>query len=249
LTRTVRDAARYLDVVSGPHPDDLDSLDAPAGGFERELDDLPPVRRIGLSLDLGYASVEDEVKDLVATAARSIADEAGAELTSVPPLFQDPFPTWAVIASAGDAALHATWTDEQREMAERGYIAFGAQGYALTAVQYADALQERHQLNRRINGFFADFDLLLTPAAPTTAWPAKGPTPQSIGGKAASPAAAVAFTYPFNITGHPAASVPAGLAANGLPVGLQVVGPRFRDSLVLQAAAAFEKAVGWDFPD
>lgn len=248
LARTVRDAARYLDVVAGPHPDDMEALDAPSTSFEATLDRLPRLRRIGLSMDLGYAAVDPAVRSLVVAAADALAKAAGAELVEVAPPFENPIRTWVVIAASGDAALHATWTDEQKALAEPGYLAFGRQAAAFSATDYAEAVQERHQLNRTLSRFFERHDLLLTPTMPVTAWPAHGPMPSVIDGRDVGPIGAIAFTFPFNITGHPAASVPAGIAPDGLPTALQIIGPRFNDALVLQASAAYEAARPWPFP-
>ena len=111
----------------------------------------------------------------------------------------------------------------------------------ITAIQ-----QLRAQLNAGLEKLFDEFDLLLTPAMPTEAFAAEGPPPSEIDGQPIPLLGAVAFTYPFNFSGHPAATVPAGLTPNGLPAGLQIVAPRHQDSLVLQAAFAYEKAMPWD---
>jgi aspartyl-tRNA(Asn)/glutamyl-tRNA(Gln) amidotransferase subunit A len=99
--------------------------------------------------------------------------------------------------------------------------------------------------------FFDRFDLLVTPTMPTEAFAAKGPPPAEVDGHPISLLGAVAFTYPFNFSGHPAATVRAGLTGSGLPAGLQIVGPRHRDDRVLQAAYLFEQASPWNdhWPD
>jgi aspartyl-tRNA(Asn)/glutamyl-tRNA(Gln) amidotransferase subunit A len=109
----------------------------------------------------------------------------------------------------------------------------------------------RRQLNAVLADFFTEFDLLLTPTMPTEAFAAKGPPPTEIDGQPISLLGAVAFTYPFNLAGLPAATVRAGMTAGGLPVGLQIIGPKYRDDRVLQAAHAFEQARPWDheWPD
>ena len=90
---------------------------------------------------------------------------------------------------------------------------------------------------------FGNYDLLLTPTLPTEAFAAAGPVPLTLYGEKFVP---IAMTYPFNFSGHPAASVPAGLTDAGLPCGLQIVGPRFGDALVLRASLAYEEARPWD---
>ena len=99
-----------------------------------------------------------------------------------------------------------------------------------------------------MTGFFSEYDLLLTPTVACTAFPKEGPPPREIDGRSVTPAGYLPFTPAFNVTGHPAASLPAGLASNGLPVGLQVVAPRHHDQLLLSVSAAFEAACPWQFP-
>ena len=116
---------------------------------------------------------------------------------------------------------------------------------SFTLPDLVEANETRTRLNQVLWGLFETYDLLLTPSTPTEAFGAKGPPPTEIEGATITLLWAVAFTYPFNLSGHPAASVPAGLTGNGLPVGLQIVGPRHRDDLVLQAAWAYEQERPW----
>jgi aspartyl-tRNA(Asn)/glutamyl-tRNA(Gln) amidotransferase subunit A len=104
----------------------------------------------------------------------------------------------------------------------------------------------RTKLNQSLLKIFDRFDLFLTPTMPTEAFAAKGPPPVEINGHPIPLLGAVAFTYPFNLSGHPAATVRVGLTKKGLPAGLQIVGPRHRDDLVLQAAYAYEQECPWN---
>jgi len=104
----------------------------------------------------------------------------------------------------------------------------------------------RTKLNQSLLKIFDCFDLFLTPTMPTEAFAAKGPPPVEINGHPIPLLGAVAFTYPFNLSGHPAATVRVGLTKKGLPAGLQIVGPRHRDDLVLQAAYAYEQKCPWN---
>jgi len=249
VSRTVRDAARYLDICAGPHPNDLDALDAPPGAYEAAtLAPAPRLKRIAWSADLGFAPVDPEVRRIAGEAGRALAEAVGAELVEANPGFADPIDTWFTIAAPGDARAVAAMTEEQRALLERGFLAWADQATRITAVMLAEALEARHQLNRAMTAFFQTYDLLLTPTVPCTAFLAGGPPPTEIDGQAVTPAGFVAFTSPFNTTGHPAASLPAGLASDGLPVGLQVVAPRHADALVLAASAAYEAARPWRWP-
>ena len=249
VSRTVRDAARYLDVVAGPHPDDLDSMDSPPGGFEAAVLGPPPsIRRVGWSADLGYAAVDQEVRRIAADAAHRLAEALGAELVEADPGFPNPGADWAAIAAPGDTWFLDSLTAEQKAVMEPGFLAFASGGRKITGTRYVAALAARHQLNRTINAYLAEYELLLTPAVAVTAFGAQGPPPAVIDGRAVAPFEYTPFTYPMNMTGHPAASLPAGRDSGGLPVGLQVVGPRHADALVLAVAAAFEAAHPWEWP-
>lgn len=249
LARCVRDGARYLDAVAGPHPDDLVSLDAPAGHYEAAVvGPMPRLRRLAWSSDLGYAAVDPEVAAIARAAAARLAEAVGAELVEAHPGFADPMATWTTIGVPGDTVLVDSLSEERQALLEPGFVRFAELGRAITAAQYHEALQARHLLNRCVNAFFEDHDLLLTPTVAAKAFPAEGPPPKAVAGQKVGPAGFLPFTYPFNVTGHPAASVPAGLTSEGMPAGLQIVGPRFADALVLAASAAFEATGGWPRP-
>ena len=109
-----------------------------------------------------------------------------------------------------------------------------------------EAQKARTDLNRVMGDLFARYDLLVTPTMPTEAFAAEGPPPSEIDGQPIPLLGVVAFTYPFNMSGHPAASLPAGFTTQALPVGLQVIGPRHRDDLVLQVSYAYEQMRPWN---
>ncbi|MCC7366637.1 MAG: amidase [Dehalococcoidia bacterium] len=249
LARTVRDAARYLDIAAGPHPDDLHSLDAPSGGFEAAARGGPPrIARIAWSRDLGYAAVVAEVADIAEKAARRLAEALGAELVPADPGFAEPMPAWLTLGAPGDAALVDSLPQAQRELLEPGYLRMSEAGRQFSAVDVANALQARHRVNRTVNRFLEEYTLLLTPTVAAPPFAAEGPPPMVIAGRDVGPAGFIPFTYPFNLTGHPAASLPAGVDGDGMPVGLQVVAPRFADALLLAVSAAYEAACPWEGP-
>jgi aspartyl-tRNA(Asn)/glutamyl-tRNA(Gln) amidotransferase subunit A len=248
IARSVRDAARYLDVAAGPHPDDPEVLDGPTGFEAAVLGPAPRLRRVAWSADLGYAAVDPEVARVARAAAERLAAAVGAELEEAAPGFGDPMDAWMTIAAAGDTYLVDSMTEEQRGLLEPGFRRFAEVGRRFTAVDVARALEERHQVNRLMTQFFERYDLLLTPTTAATAFVAEGPPPSVIGGKEVGPAGFIPYTYPFNFLGLPAASLPAGLAADGLPVGLQAVAPRFADALLLRVSAAYEAASPWRYP-
>ena len=115
----------------------------------------------------------------------------------------------------------------------------------ISGVDYAKGLKQRNIVAERVNRLFADYDVLLTPTVLLTAFEIGRNPPAYIAGQFIGSAGFSPFTYVFNLTGHPAASVPCGFAANGLPVGLHIVGKRFDDAAVLRASAAFEAVRPW----
>ena len=115
----------------------------------------------------------------------------------------------------------------------------------MTAERWGRMRERREQLNRWCADVFGRYDLLLTPTVPFDPHPAKGPFPAEVEGRKQPAASIGTFTMPFNLSWHPAGTVRAGLSNSGLPVGLQIVGPRHRDDRVLQAAWAFEQARPW----
>ncbi|MFH1135050.1 MAG: amidase family protein [Pseudomonadota bacterium] len=245
LTRTVRDAALYLDLTAGYHPRDPDSL-PPAGlSFETELDHFPRKLRIAYSPDLGYARVAREVADLCADAVRAFSD-LGHEVELWTDGLTDVAAGWAVLVNMELYSwVHRDFQAMKGRMNRTLAAALEMAG-SYTLADLITAQESRSLLNRELEGLFDRFDLLLTPTMPTTAFAAQGPPPAEIDGRPIPLLGAVAFTYPFNLSGHPAASVRAGLTSQGLPVGLQIVGPRHRDDLVLQASRAFEQARPWN---
>ena len=248
LTRTVRDAGRYLDLAAGPHPNDLHALDAPPGGYEAAtLADPPLIRRIAFSSDLGYAAVDPAVVACARQAAQDLANAIGAALVEAHPGFADPMAAWYAIGAPGDAHLLDVFGEAVAAELEPGFVAFAERARAVMGTDIAAALQTRHALNRTMTAFLDEYTVLLTPTCAALPFVAEGPPPRTIGGKDAGPAGFIPFTYPFNVTGHPAASVPAGLV-EGLPVGLQIVGPRYGDRLVLTLSAVYEAACPWGFP-
>jgi aspartyl-tRNA(Asn)/glutamyl-tRNA(Gln) amidotransferase subunit A len=247
MARTVRDSARYMDVASGPHPNDLEVLDSQGHNFEAAvLGPTPKLKRIAFSADLGYAAVEPEVVEVTRRAAQSLADCLDAELVEAGPGFPDPLNAWVTIAASGDTRLVDAMTADERALLEPGFARFAEVGRAITAVQIAESLEIRHQANRTMTAFFEQYDLLLTPTTAALPFVAEGPPPSQIAGREG--AIFIPCTYPFNFTGHPAASIPAGLSASGLPIGLQIVAPRLADALLLQVSAAFEAACPWSYP-
>lgn len=239
MSRTVEDTALMLDVLSEPDPREWAALPPPAAryaGADAGVDGL----RIAFSPELGYVDVVDaEVASAVASAAAAFED-LGAQVDRVDPGFASPREAfdrlWHAGAAAGVAALHA----ELREVLdpELARIVDGAADITAAAWLRADA--RRAELGAALGRFHEDWDLLLTPTLPIPAFEADRNVPA--GWPEPDWPSWTPFTYPFNLTQQPAATVPCGRTSGGLPIGLQIVGPRHAEARVLAAARAYEAA-------
>jgi aspartyl-tRNA(Asn)/glutamyl-tRNA(Gln) amidotransferase subunit A len=245
LTRTVEDAALYLECVAGYHPSDPESLPDSGQSFLRSVHNIPGNLRIAFSPTLGYARVQGDVMLKVEEAVRCFAD-MGHSVDLWEGSMPDVGETWSKLSDLDlYCRLHQD-LDKNREQMGRTLVRALDQAASFSVRDYLEAQKIRTELNRIMWDLFLQFDLLLTPTMPTEAFAAKGPPPGEIDGHPIPLLGAVAFTYPFNLSGHPAATVPAGFTENGLPAGLQIIGPRHRDDLVLQASYAYEKMRPWN---
>ncbi|WP_020387553.1 amidase [Kribbella catacumbae] len=242
MTRTVRDNAALLDVISGFDARDWSAMPTPARSFLEGLDDGVAGLRIAYSPDLGFVSNDGEVDALVRAAVERLAD-AGAEVTEVDPGFSDPLEAFNVLWFSGAAKVLAAYGDAVDDRVDPGLRRTAAAGSAYTASDYLDATAVRMELGRLMGEFHRRYDVLVTPTLPLTAFPVGQDVPD--GWPSPEWTSWTPYTYPFNLTQQPALSVPCGLTSAGLPVGLQVVGARHADALVLRVGQAYQSVTDW----
>ncbi|WP_206518107.1 amidase family protein [Rhodococcus sp. X156] len=244
LTRTVDDAALLMSVLAGPDPrdrhsipcDDVSWLTAPRGGIKG--------LRVAFSADWGYLAVDPAVREIAARAAQVFADDLGCEVVEADPGWEDPFEAfWSLVVA--DTDLSGMRELVRRHGHEMSPHLVELLGKPWTAEQLTDADTARKRLVNHMWRFMADYDLLLTPTLTVPAFPVHVQGPEVVDGRMVPPTAWLGFTSPINMTGQPAASVPAGFTSAGLPVGLQIVGRHLADASVLRASAAFEAAAPW----
>jgi aspartyl-tRNA(Asn)/glutamyl-tRNA(Gln) amidotransferase subunit A len=240
MTRTAADAALLLDVVSGADPRDPWAL-APSDSAVAALDAGVAGLRIAVSPTLGYVDVHPEVAAAFAAAVRVFAD-LGAHVEEADPGFADPVEAFETLWFSGAAKSIEHLGPEQRALMDPGLVAISEQGARASALDYLTAMAVRNDLGTRMGEFHRRYDLLLTPTLPIPAFAAGVEVPA--GWPHERWTTWTPFTYPFNMTQQPAASVPCGVA-EGLPVGLQIVGSRHADNAVLTAAHAFQQATDW----
>ncbi|HVB64474.1 MAG TPA: amidase [Nitrolancea sp.] len=244
LTRTVCDGALMLNVMAGPDWRDHNSLDARRLDYLAACDGDIRGLRVAWSRDLGFASIEPEVLRIVEASVDAFR-ELGCQVIEVDPGFADPWEPLSLIWATGMAAGHSDNFDQVRSLIDPGRAKVAEEGFAISGVDLTNAHNRKAQFVEQVLGFSEQFDLLLTPTVPVTAFAAGADQPGTVAGKTTSYLSWTPYTYVFNLTGQPAATVPCGFAADGLPVGLQIVGRWRDDATVLRAASAFEAARPW----
>jgi len=239
ITRTVADAALMLTVIAEPDARDWMALPYDARDYRIGLGEGVRGLRIAFSRNLGYASVDPEVTELVEEAVR-VFEELGAIVEEVDPGFESPRRAFEVYYSTRFTFVLDHLAEQQRELLDPGLVQMAEEGRNFTVRDLMEAELEQAILGRHMSLFHRTYDLLLTPQVPLAAFEAGVDFPENRGMRCWldwTP-----FTYPFNFTQQPAASVPCGLTREGLPVAIQIVGPRYREDQVLRASRAYESA-------
>jgi aspartyl-tRNA(Asn)/glutamyl-tRNA(Gln) amidotransferase subunit A len=237
MTRSVTDAALMLNVLTLPDARDWHALPYEPRDWRTGLDHGIADLRIAYSPNLGYAEVDPEVAAIVKKAV-SVFEDLGAKVEEKNPGFEDPAPLFMTHWFSGAAFLLKSIPKEKHELIDPGLREMAAQGDKVSAHDFLDAQLQRGALGAHMNLFHRDYDLLLTPTLSIPAFDAG----KEVADKMLQSRWTdwTPFTFPFNLTQQPAASIPCGLTAAGLPVGLHLVGPKYADARVLRAARAFE---------
>jgi aspartyl-tRNA(Asn)/glutamyl-tRNA(Gln) amidotransferase subunit A len=233
IARTAADCALMLDVISGVNSRDHTSLPRPAASFLRALDGAPVVRRLAFSPDLGHARVDPEVAAIVRRGATRLASRIGAELVEVTPAWGVDGPDlvrffWSAHL-AGFEPLLPKWGEQM----DSGLVACIRSGVRHSMTEYQVNRERKYAYCAQVNTFLEQWYYLLTPAASVAAFPVDLLQPPGWPVHPWDWLSWAEFSYPINLAGCTAASVPCGNTADGLPVGLQIVGQRFDEAGVL----------------
>ena len=237
MARTVGDAALMLTVLSQPDHRDPYALPPDDTDWCEGIEDGVRAWRIAYSPTLGHAKVDPDIAAAVAGTARRF-EALGAIVEEVDAIFPSPREALFILWAVGAAKLLGVYSRDKRALVDPGLVATAAEGERISAVDYLGADLVRTALGQQMAAFHQKYDLLLTPMMPIPALP--------VGQDLNDPATErhwidwSPFSYPFNMTRQPAASIPCGLTRTGLPIGLQIVGPLYADARVLRAARAFE---------
>ena len=244
LTRTVRDAALALSVLAGPAAEDDLTWPVPHGDLLAAVRESPDWEqlRIAVSEDLGWAAVEPSVRQAFRRSLDRLADD-GAHLVEAAPATADPTPVWNDIALPEGFASEGPLLAEHPELVSPASREIIEAGRSVSAAAYLDAQHQRADFTRRWAEFFTDHDLLLAPSMPLPAFGVDVESPTMIDGTPVDPFFDdwCKLALPANLAGLPACAVPTGLDPQGLPLGMQVIGPRCADAAVLAVAAAHER--------
>lgn len=244
LARTVADAALMLSVMAGPDDRDRHSLPAADVDWLASAAGNLAGCRVAYSADWGYAAVDPEVRRIVGEAAAVFESDLGCVVEEAAPGWNDPYAAfWGLVAAETDLAGMRRLVAEHGDRMTPHLVDFVTRPW--TAEDLTNAVVGRKALVNRMWRFMRRYDFLLTPTLACPPFGLYTQGPEIIEGRMVPPFAWLAFTFPMNMTGQPAASVPAGWTADGLPVGLQIVGRHLDDPTVLRAAAAFEAARPW----
>ena len=244
MTRTVADSAVLLQVMAGHDPRDAASLrDEPQdylAATERGVDGL----RLAWSPDFGFGAVDPEVVEITSRAAR-VFEDMGCELGDADLALDEPFDAfWTLFSGVVHGRYTAVLNEHRDELTDYALECI-ERGEALRASDYVSALGYVDVLKAQFADLFERYDLLLSPVMAVPAFPVGSP-PAEIDGRSVEPfAGAFPFTYPINMIGYTAASVPCGMSSEGLPIGLHVLGRPGDEATVLAASAAFERARPW----
>ncbi len=244
LTRTVADAALMLKVMAGPHPWDHLTLEAQPADYPAELDPDIKGLKVAYSPDLGHARVDPEVAALVAKGV-GVFEEMGCVVEEVTPSFAPDGPDLVRFFWSVHEAPLAEYLEEWGAQMDPGLVACIKAGLGHSAEDYLRMRARKFEYVGQWHRWMADWDLLITPAVSVPAFPAERLQPDDWPQHPWDWIMWAEFSYPFNMSGQPAASVPCGFTEAGLPVGLQIVAKRFDDLGLLNAAAAFEAARPW----
>lgn len=239
MTRTVADAALMLDVLVGPDRRDWYALPRPTSSFTIGLEGGIRGLRILASVDLGFARVEPEIRAGFAAALEALG-ELGASVVERDPGIGDGEALFKRHWYAAAAFLVGRIPPERRGWIDPGLAEIAEEGARVSAFELQQLQLDRAAYAERIEALFAEFDLLVTPTLPIPAFAAGREVPEA--GPYRRWIEWTPFTWPFNLGQQPAITVPCGFTAAGLPIGLQIVGPKYADALVLRAARAFESA-------
>jgi amidase len=248
LARDVPDLALMLDAMAAPTAHDPLSRPLPPGGYQAALRAARPPRRVGFSSNLGLRKVDPEIAAICAGAAQRFAD-TGCAVEAAAPDFSGSIDSFQVLRALLFADVRGGLLPSERHRLNPDIAWNIEKGQALGAAEIIGAMQARHALFHRVAAFFEDYDLLVCPTVAVPPFAVEQRFPTAIAGEALTSYIDWMFlTFVVTLTGCPALSLPCGLTADGLPVGLQLIGRPHGDAALLGMATLLEQTLGFTLP-
>lgn len=245
IVRSVRDAALMMDVMAGEDDSDRYSLPDVPFKYAEKVIEIPKKLKIGYSLDLGFVqAIDQEVKKGVLTGLQQFEElDYGVDKASIK--LRDAESAMWIFWNSGYAFALKPYLERFKDKMDPELvrtIEIGL-GYSLEDIKRAELQRER--IYEDICKTFKDYDILITPTTTCLPFELYKSKPDKIDDKEAFPLDWLPYTYPFNMSGHPVASIPCGWSKEGLPIGMQIIGKRLDDLKVLQVSRAFEEIAPW----
>lgn len=240
LARSVEDAALALSAIAGHDRRDPFAVAGPVPDFLAAARSERPLK-VAYSRTLGYARPDPDVLALTDAAVRRL-EGLGYEIEEVEHVMDDPVAIWTAEFYAGVGTRLRAIIEDTPDLLDPAVLEVLRKAVAQEMQSYYASVFERYAFREKMREFFERYDLLLSPTLPTAGVPAGENTPPSLSDRTI--VSWVFYTYPFNLTGQPAASLPVGFTEAGLPVGMQVAGGINDEASVLSFCGAYERAVG-----
>jgi len=245
IVNYVSDAALMLDVMKGPSESDRLSLPQENVNYFEHINEIPEKLKIGYTLDLGFAKVVDPDFEKAVINSVNKFETFGWDVEEVKFNGVDPsiaFYTHWIVSSGYN---YKPYLDEWRDKMDPTLVTWAEAGLQFPASSLPLAMKTRTEFYESVYETVKAYDLLVTPTTACPAFELGIAAPSEINGVGITVTGWMPFTFPFNLTGHPAASIPCGWTHDNLPIGMQIVGKRFQELLILQVSRAFEELSPW----
>jgi Asp-tRNA(Asn)/Glu-tRNA(Gln) amidotransferase A subunit family amidase len=249
ITRFVKDAALMLNVMKGFHSSDYNSLPDNDIDYVKALEEKPKKVKIGYSMDLRFAKgLVEEVRETVLNSIQKF-DQVGWEVEKAKLKIRNPELAFKSLVAVGYAYDLKKAYEKRQDDLSPDLIPQVKFGLDSDSISIGKAKEVRIRTYETMDKYFKKYDLLITPTIPCLAfkpeWLERGTLFPKVGKMRLNIVSWMTFTYPFNMTGLPAASIPCGWSSENTPIGMQIVGKRFDEKTVLQVSKAFEEIAPW----
>jgi len=245
IVRYVSDAAMMLDIMKGPSESDRNSLPEENINYFDHISEKPGKLKIGYSMDLGFAKVVDPEVEKAVLQSVGKFETFGWDVEEAKFKGIDPSMAFSAHWLVANGYNFKPYLDDWKDKLDPTLVTWVEAGLSFPASTLPLAMKTRTEFYESVYETFKDYDLLVTPTTACPAFELGTAAPSEINGIGVSPTGWQPFTFPFNFTGHPAASIPCGWTSDNLPIGMQIVGKRFNELLVLQASKVFEEISPW----